>query len=378
MSPRTLAARSALALYFVAAPLGAQQLPLDREIRVSPGQTLELKLDTGGGVKVVGQDRQTVHVRAEQSGRPCRPECRVEVESTASGARVHSYFAERSGHNSGGLQVTVEVPRRMDLRVHTMGGGVRIENVSGDLRGETMGGELDFSRLGGTVHFSTMGGSVTVRDSNVGGSVSTMGGEVLLDGVTGGLSGSTMGGKVTRRGGAATGADGGPVKMHTMGGEITLDNAPAGAELETMGGDIHLRSAGGPVKAKTMGGTILLEAVDGSVRATTMGGDVRVRMVGDPARGDRSVEISSMGGDIELVVPAGLSMDVDAELTYTRGHEGRYHIRSDFPLRQTESPTWETGHGSPRKTIRATGSVNGGRNSVRIRTINGDVRIVKG
>ena len=127
-----------------------------------------------------------------------------------------------------------------------------------------------------------------------------------------------------------------------------------------------------------MGGKILLDSVDGAVRATTMGGDVHVRMVGDPSRGDRSVEISSMGGDIELIVPAGSSMDVDAELTYTRDHDRRYQIRSDFPLRQTVSPDWETDHGTPRKTIHATGSVNGGRNQVKIRTINGDVRIVKG
>jgi DUF4097 and DUF4098 domain-containing protein YvlB len=200
----------------------------------------------------------------------------------------------------------------------------------------------------------------------------------MLVHVTGGLSGSTMGGRVTRRGGEATATGGGPVSMHTMGGEIDLDRAPAGADLQTMGGDIHLGSSGGPVKAHTMGGRILLDSVDGAVRATTMGGDVHVRMVGDPSRGDRSVEITSMGGDIELIVPAGSSMDVDAELTYTRDREGRYQVRSDFPLRQSVSPDWETGHGTARKTIHATGSVNGGRNRVKIRTINGDVRIVKG
>jgi len=220
-----------------------------------------------------------------------------------------------------------------------------------------------------------MGGSVTLKKSDVDGSVKTMGGEVLLEDVTGDVRPSSMGGKVrisnvTRRSGVVEGKE---VDISTMGGEINVDDAPKGAVLSTMGGAIHVRSAGGFVRAKTMGGEIRLEAIDGGMDATTMGGPVEATMTGDPSSGDRSVALTSMGGNITLAVPASLSMAIDIELAYTEGHEGDYDITSDFPLSREVSPTWEREHGSPRKVIHGTGTVGGGKNRVTIRTVNGNV-----
>jgi DUF4097 and DUF4098 domain-containing protein YvlB len=144
-----------------------------------------------------------------------------------------------------------------------------------------------------------------------------------------------------------------------------------------MGGFIKLKRAGSNVRAHTMGGSITLGEVDGGIKATTMGGDVTARMIGDPSKGDREVEIRSMGGDIELTVPAALSMDVEVELAYTRRHDGDYRVISDIPLKQSVSESWSRSTGDARKTITATGSVGGGKNRVRIRTINGNVRIIR-
>lgn len=370
-------------------PAAAQQLPIQREIRVSPGQLLDLDLDAGGDVQIVGSNRSTVRVRVEEGRRGCNPECRVDVQDTGRGVRVHSYFVDSDRRSqSSNLRVSVEVPNRFDVRVHTTGGEVDIDNVSGKITGRTMGGKLELRRLGGRLDLSTMGGAIRLADSRVDGKVHTMGGEVLMENVQGGVEGSTMGGKVVRRGAgaptpsaAAAGRQGerGPVRVHTMGGDIQLADAPGGANVNTMGGDIHIGRASGPVRANTMGGTIRLDAVDGGIVATTMGGDVRARMVGNPAAGERDVEIRSMGGDIELIVPAGLSMELDVELAFTRDREGDYRIISDFPLQTRTTPEWDYDRGNdPRKVIHGTGSVAGGRNKVRIRTINGNVRLVRG
>ena len=366
-----------LAVAWLPASGSAQAPPVERELRVRAGQTLDLDLDAGGSLQIVGGDADVVRVVAREGSRKCRPACRVDVEQTPGGVRVHSYFTERSRSNSSSLQFEVQVPTRFNVRLHSTGGDVDIDNVSGEITGETMGGELELRRLGGSLDLKTMGGAVRLRDSEVSGKVHTMGGEVRLENVSGGVRGTTMGGKVVQVGSPATKASPGQgqVRMHTMGGDINLDRAPAGADLNTMGGDISLRSAGGPVRARTMGGRIELDAVDGGVHATTMGGDVRVSQVGDPAKGDRPVEISSMGGDIELVLPAGSSLDLDVEIAYTREHEGDYRIISDFPVQIAESADWERKGGSQRKFIRGTGSVAGGRNPVKIRTVNGNVRI---
>jgi hypothetical protein len=44
-------------------------------------------------------------------------------------------------------------------------------------------------------------------------------------------------------------------------------------------------------------------------------------------------------------------------------------------LRQSETSEWDRSQGSPRKYIRAAGTVGGGEHKVKIRTINGNIEI---
>lgn len=390
---RTISVSLRAAVVLTSIVMGAQpalaQFPIDRVIPTRPGQSISMDIDAGGAVSVVGTDANEVRVRVDEGRQECEPRCRVDIDQDGDGVRVRAYHVNRSSRTRGGLRFTVQVPKRYDVKIETTGGTVEVDGVTGRISGRTMGGALRFSNLSGSLNFSTMGGGITVRDSDLDGRVHTMGGSVTIDGVRGNLSGTTMGGRVTRNGSAngvtlssTSGRRGqvevkssGVLSMRSMGGDIELDDAPNGADLQTMGGFIKLRHAGGNVRAHTMGGRITLGEVDGSIKATTMGGDVTARMIGDPSRGDRDVEISSMGGDIDVTVPAGLSMDIDVEIAYTRKHEGDYRVISDVPLKQSVSENWSRAEGDARKKITATGSVGGGKNRVRIRTINGNVRI---
>jgi hypothetical protein len=85
-----------------------------------------------------------------------------------------------------------------------------------------------------------------------------------------------------------------------------------------------------------------------------------------------------MGGNVELTVPEGLSMDVDIELAYTRRHEGRYAIHSDFDLKLEESDNWDNRDGEPRRYLYGTGSIGGGTHRVSIKTTNGDIYLHRG
>jgi len=205
------------------------------------------------------------------------------------------------------------------------------------------------------------------------------GGSVLFRDVKGDVKGSSMGGdvryeNVTR---SDAGAVSKPVEISTMGGDITVASAPAGANVKTMGGDIEIISAKRHVKAKTMGGDIEIAAIDGSVTASTMGGDVEVTMVGDPASGERNVELESMGGNLTLRVPAGLSMDIEIEIAFTKNSSRNYKIVTDFPLTTSESADWSYKAGGARKLITARGAVAGGKNKIRLTTTNGDVHLLR-
>ena len=213
-----------------------------------------------------------------------------------------------------------------------------------------------------------MGGSITLTNSDVDGRVKTMGGKALVEDVFGDVKVTSMGGEVTHRRVTRTHGDsiGDQVKIDTMGGDINVSDAPSGADVHTMGGDITIDSAREYVKAKTMGGDIRIKEADGWVKATTMAGDVRALVIGG-----HDVELTSMSGEVTLVMPEGADLDIEIELSYTKNSSRNYQIYSDFPIDQSESEGWDYDHGTPRKTI--SGVAKGGGNRVVIRTINGNV-----
>jgi DUF4097 and DUF4098 domain-containing protein YvlB len=388
---------------------------IERSFPVQMGGKLALDLKTGGDVEITGWDKPEIAVTVDIGGRDA-DRVNVEFDDGSSYLNIHSECSRRH-HYSVDVHFTIKVPKRCDVRIESMGGEVAIDGVEGELSGKTMGGALELVRVKGDIDLETMGGSVRVEDSEAEGKVHTMGGEVVIRNVKGNLKGSTMGGAVTYdnvTGRSAASSDeeemhistmGGDIKVAdtdkkvraktmggdidvakaeevsvtTMGGDINVDEAPAGAKVTTMGGDVTILSAGKYVAAKTMGGDIRVDAIDGEIDATTMGGDVEVTMVGDPAKGERDVDLSSMGGDIELTVPAGLSMNFDLEIEYTKNRHKRCKIECEFPLKIEESEKWEHNFlGQAHKHIYGTGEVAGGKNTVKIKTRNGNITIKKG
>ena len=352
-----------------------------RGFSASAGEVLDIDLRTGGEIQISGWDHDSIDVTATLEEGDCS-DARVQFDETTAGMRIYVGHQSRGrGRNqSCDADFEVQVPERQSLKIATMGGDIRISNVEGEISGRTMGGELDLTHLKGDLSLTTMGGDITLTKSEVDGSVKTMGGKVLLEDVVGGVKGESMGGsvvyrRVTNPKGQSTGDE---VRIKTMGGDINVDEAPDGADVHTMGGKIRIKSAAKYVKALTMGGEIDIREIDGSVNATTMGGDIEVNMIGDPDKGKRDVSLKSYGGDITLVVPDGLSMDVDIELAFTRKHEGDYQIFSDFKLEERQSADWIRDKGDPRKVIHGTGLIGGGKHRIRIETINGNVYLKKG
>ncbi len=192
----------------------------------------------------------------------------------------------------------------------------------------------EYKDSSGTVHISKMGGDIDVED-------------------------------------APQGAD-----LNTMGGTIRLRNVDSVAKVKTMGGNIEIDTAGGPVDTTTMGGNIRVLAAGDSVHATSMGGNVNVRIVPSSAKA-RNIDLSTMGGEVELIVPKGFPMDIDIKLAYTKESWHKPNITEPFGLAHSESSDWDYSNGSPRKYIYAKGRVGTGGNRVVINAIGGDVTIVQ-
>ena len=356
-----------------------------KEFEVKPGGKVTIHLKTGSDIEIKGWDKDLLTVNASIKDDEDNP---VEMEFNQNGndVEITSEYSHRNRHNSSDAKLVLQVPKKFNVEFNTMGGDVSIAFVEGNIEGKTMGGELELLNLKGVLDVVTMGGEITLKDSEVDGKVKTMGGEVLVENVKGDVNASSMGGKVRQINVEGRGKSiGNEVNISTMGGELEIDKAPNGAKLKTMGGDIKVNNVGKFLDAETMGGDIEAKEIDGWIKATTMGGDVDVKMVGDPNDGKRDVTIKSMGGDITLVVPAGLSMDIDIEVVFSKGRKvksdedfNKLKIVSDFPVKEERSTEWDYSKGSPRKFLNGTGSVNGGKNKVKITTYNGNVYLKKG
>jgi len=234
---------------------------------------------------------------------------------------------------------------------------------------------LDLKNLTGKIHFTTGGGGITIKDSQLDGRVSTGGGKVLVENVTGDIKASSGGGNVVYRN-VKTPDKTYPedvVYIRNAGGALNVDEAPAGADVSTGGGDIYICSAKEYVKATTGGGDVTVAEIDGWVKIRTGAGNVKITMVGDAENGKRDVSVSTGTGDVTLIVPKNLSMEVDIELSYTKNSSRNYKIKSDFDIGIERTNEWDYDQGSPRKFIYGRATIKGGKNSIKIRTCNGDV-----
>jgi hypothetical protein len=347
-----------------------------KEFSVKSGQLLDLDFRTGASINIAGWDKDIVSIDAELGGSDWE-DVNLDFNQSSSGVTVTSdYEGSRNNRNSK-VEVTIKVPQKYDLKFQTMGGSVTLNNIEGEMKGTTMGGALNLSNLKGNLSLKTMGGPITLTNSDVDGKVSTMGGKVNIENVTGNVDGSSMGGNVTiknlkRRDGTSMGKE---THISTMGGAIELNSAPYGADVNTMGGDITINSADNFVKAKTMGGKILIKSVNGSVKATTMGGNIEVTEIGT---GDnKDIELKSMSGDITLVVPADLSMNVEARITYNADDRGEFKIHSDYALNKSTSQKEKNNGWRTTEVLIGKGVFNGGKNQVRISTVAGNIYIKK-
>ncbi len=352
---------------------------IKKEFEVKPGGKVIINLETGASIEIKGWDKDLLSAEAITRNK----DIEFTFEKKGNTIEITSDYITDDNHHNSNAKLILQIPKKFDVEFSTMGGEVTISYVEGKMEGKTMGGELDLRNLKGYLDVTTMGGAITLKDSEVDGRAKTMGGEVLVENVKGDINASSMGGKVQHIN--VSGKDksvGNEVDISTMGGALDIDRAPNGAKLKTMGGEITINYAGKFLDAETMGGDINAKEVDGWIKAKTMGGDVEVKMVGDPKDGNRDVKLTSMGGDITLVVPNGLSMDIDIEIAYTKNSHKDFEdckIISDFKIDEKRTTEWERKKGnSKRKYIYGKGSVDDGKNKITIRTINGSVYLKKG
>ena len=179
----------------IALPDAQLRVLLDTAVAAPVAKRLSLDLRAGGSVRIVGAQDKVVRIRVTENGRACG-DCGVQLDQGADGIQVRS---TRPGMGGAELRFEIEVPEHFDLDLASAGGAVRIEGVDGTIKGSTEAGALELRRLSGSVDLETRKGDVTLRESYVSGRVHTVGGRVLLEDVSGTVAGTSGKGKVIER-----------------------------------------------------------------------------------------------------------------------------------------------------------------------------------
>jgi DUF4097 and DUF4098 domain-containing protein YvlB len=341
-----------------------------------------VEITPGSGNQLEGRLILRVYTGSEEKARLVFEAYHLSARSIESGGvYVNGEFPGQKRHDgSVGAEFDIKLPARFNLDVETQGGDIGVEgalqgearlttaggdihttDVSGPIRVETAGGSIALGNLGVRAEARTAGGSIHIGNVRGDATIETSGGEIQVGQVDGALRAETAGGDVVIAGAA------GQVVAQTAGGQIQVGPTGGSLRAETAGGSIHLLGARGRVVAETAGGSIDLLQLAAGVRATTSAG----RILAEFDSGVKTFAASQLEtsmGDVYVYLPEGLRLTIDAAIDAAAGH----HIVTDFPL----SILGDKEDFSER-TIRGHGTLNGGGEVLRIRTVAGNIEIRK-
>lgn len=145
------------------------------------------------------------------------------------------------------------------------------------------------------------------------------------------------------------------IQADNVNGDLKVAGTRGGAKLVNVNGAISVNSVGGDLTLQTVNGEIALARTEGGIRANTVNGGIKADLDGVP--GDLRFE--TVNGGVVIRMPASSRMTLDASMAHGV-------VQSEFPV---------AGAGGKTKRNSLKGDVNGGGNSVYIRTVNGVIQL---
>lgn len=178
------------------------QETLEFELAVNPDSVL--LIDAGAGpLTVEGDSGDSIRVEAGIYQTSANDDYRVVLEADGeNAARIIAEAASSSFGTSDYIDLSVRVPRSIELQVDDGSGSIRIRNVDGHVDIEDQSGSLEVSNVGGhltiddgsgSIAVDGVGGDVTIEDGSGSIEVSNVGGTVSVDDGSGSISVSDAG-----------------------------------------------------------------------------------------------------------------------------------------------------------------------------------------
>lgn len=229
------------------------------------------------------------------------------------------------------IRLSIEVPAKMPVWLHSTSGDVATEDLSGSQTVESTSGDVTVDAARGPVNARSTSG-------NLSGSFQS---RARLRTVSGDVD--------VQHAGAALVAT-------STSGNIAVREAADSLVIETVSGDIEVGRAARGIRASSTSGNLQVRAVTGAADLQTSSGDIGVRL----GPGLRSARLESGSGNLEARVAPGLGISL--EVRTSNGN-----IESNLGM-QVKSAT--------RRQL--SGSLGSGAIPVRLSSSSGDIQILSG
>ena len=143
---------------------------VERELSFQPGGRLTLKT-VNGGITVTSWDRDAVRVYARKKARASSRETAqelleatvVRIDQGAGRIDIRTEYPDRRMIKRGksvSAHYTLTVPKRIDLGLRSVNGGVQVDNVSGSVEAKTTNGGVRIAGVRGQVEAKSTNGGI--------------------------------------------------------------------------------------------------------------------------------------------------------------------------------------------------------------------------
>ena len=183
------------------------------------------------------------------------------------------------------ISFKVFVPQSVSTELHTSGGSISLNNLSGNQDFSTSGGSLAIDKVTGKIHGRTSGGSIDIEDSKSEIDLNTSGGSISAKNCEGNI------------------------KLRTSGGSLSLIDLNGTISANTSGGSVRGNNIKGELEAHTSGGNIHFDDLFCSLETSTSGGNINVAF----KELGKFIKVHNSGGNISLEIPKGKGVDLKLE-----------------------------------------------------------------
>jgi len=357
-------------------------------VATHPGQVIRLVTDWGD-IVIHTHDAPRVDYRirmetpaGESASRILPSPLEISAHATPAGVFLRGQRVHMDPENAERLWVTLDVtiPRDYNVEASTQGGSIQAPDLRGRITLVTGGGNILVGDVEGSAHLQTAGGHISVKDVSGDLDAQTGGGHITAGKVTGWAMLKTGGGHIRAAGIA------GQARLETAGGNISLGSSSSQLVVETGGGQIDIGEASGTIRAHTGGGGIRVVGSTGPTQLNSQSGSIYLSQVVSAvhaqtgsggitawlgAAGSRatSCDLESGNGDIIVYLPSNIALTIDA--TVQAGVPRHIYVDPMLHIKiNREITTNNSG------LVRAEAILNGGGEILRLKTIEGNIRLL--